>query len=80
MPAPGEYLADRLLNSRIWLAGTVDDVKRQVEALLGEIPCEYLVWLFHWGIMPRDVGLRQLELLATEIMPEFGLETSSPGL
>jgi hypothetical protein len=26
--------------------------------------------------MPRDVGLRQLELFATEIMPEFGLDLS----
>ncbi len=76
VPAPGERLIDRLLRSKIWIAGTVDQVKRDVEALLEAIPCEYLVWLFHWGIMPRDVGLRQLELFATEIMPEFGLEDS----
>jgi alkanesulfonate monooxygenase SsuD/methylene tetrahydromethanopterin reductase-like flavin-dependent oxidoreductase (luciferase family) len=75
VPAPGEYLADRLLNSRIWIAGTVDDVKRGVEELLEGIPADYLVWLFHWGIMPREEGLRQIELFATEIMPEFGLET-----
>jgi len=74
VPAPGEYLADRLLRSKIWVAGTVDHVKREVEALLEAIPADYLVWLFHWGIMPRDEGLRQLELFATEIMPEFGLE------
>jgi hypothetical protein len=47
-----------------------------VEALLERIPADYLVWLFHWGIMPRDVALRQLELFATEIMPEFGLDAS----
>jgi alkanesulfonate monooxygenase SsuD/methylene tetrahydromethanopterin reductase-like flavin-dependent oxidoreductase (luciferase family) len=74
VPAPGEYLADRLMKSKIWLAGTVDDVKREVEALLEAIPADYLVWLFHWGIMPRDVALRQLELFATHLMPEFGLE------
>jgi alkanesulfonate monooxygenase SsuD/methylene tetrahydromethanopterin reductase-like flavin-dependent oxidoreductase (luciferase family) len=77
VPAPGEYLADRLLKSKIWVAGTVDDVKREVEALLEQIPADYLVWLFHWGIMPRDVALRQLELFATEIMPEFGLDAAS---
>jgi alkanesulfonate monooxygenase SsuD/methylene tetrahydromethanopterin reductase-like flavin-dependent oxidoreductase (luciferase family) len=75
VPAPGEHLADRLLKSKIWIAGTVDDVKRDVEALLENVPADYLVWLFHWGIMPRDVGLRQLELFATEVMPEFGLES-----
>lgn len=77
VPAPGEYLADRLLQSKIWVAGTVDQVKREVEALLEKIPADYLVWLFHWGIMPRDVALRQLELFATEIMPEFGLDASA---
>jgi alkanesulfonate monooxygenase SsuD/methylene tetrahydromethanopterin reductase-like flavin-dependent oxidoreductase (luciferase family) len=77
VPAPGEHLADRLLRSKIWVAGTVDDVKREVEALLEAIPADYLVWLFHWGIMPRDMALRQLELFATEIMPEFGLDASS---
>jgi alkanesulfonate monooxygenase SsuD/methylene tetrahydromethanopterin reductase-like flavin-dependent oxidoreductase (luciferase family) len=77
VPAPGEYLADRLLLSGIWIAGTVDDVKRGVEALLDEIPADYLVWLLHWGIMPREVGLRQLELFATEVMPEFGIDASA---
>jgi alkanesulfonate monooxygenase SsuD/methylene tetrahydromethanopterin reductase-like flavin-dependent oxidoreductase (luciferase family) len=79
VPAPGEHLRDRLLKSKIWVAGTVDDVKRGVEELLERIPADYLVWLFHWGIMPRDVGLRQLELFATEIMPEFGLDARSLG-
>ncbi len=78
VPAPGEHLADRLLKSKIWLAGTVDDVKRDVEALLERIPADYLVWLFHWGIMPPGVALRQLELFATEIMPEFGLDVTEP--
>jgi alkanesulfonate monooxygenase SsuD/methylene tetrahydromethanopterin reductase-like flavin-dependent oxidoreductase (luciferase family) len=77
VPKPDEYLADRLLNSKFWIAGTVDDVKRGVEELLEAIPADYLVWLFHWGIMPREEGLRQLELFATEIMPEFGLDSSA---
>jgi alkanesulfonate monooxygenase SsuD/methylene tetrahydromethanopterin reductase-like flavin-dependent oxidoreductase (luciferase family) len=77
VPAPGEYIADRLLTSGIWIAGTVDDVKRQVDVLLERIPCDYLVWLFHWGIMPRETGLRQLELFATKIMPEFGLDAAA---
>jgi alkanesulfonate monooxygenase SsuD/methylene tetrahydromethanopterin reductase-like flavin-dependent oxidoreductase (luciferase family) len=76
VPAPGESIGERLLKSGVMIGGTVDDVKRQVEAFLNEVPLDYFVWLFHWGIMPRDVGLRQLELFATEIMPEFGLDSS----
>jgi hypothetical protein len=59
------------------MGGTVDDVKRQVEAFLEELPIDYFVWLFHWGMIPRDEGLRMLELFATEIMPEFGMDPSA---
>jgi alkanesulfonate monooxygenase SsuD/methylene tetrahydromethanopterin reductase-like flavin-dependent oxidoreductase (luciferase family) len=73
VPKPGEHLADRLIKSGLLITGTVDDVKKQMEKLLEEIPLEYLVWLFHWGLIPRDEALNQLELFATKIMPEFGL-------
>ena len=76
VPKPDEHLADRLINSGLLIGGTVDDVKRQVEAFLNEIPIDYFVWLFHWGMMPRDEGLRMLELMATEVMPEFGMDAS----
>lgn len=74
VPRPDEHLADRLINSGILIGGRVDDVKRQIEALLNEIPFDYFVWLFHWGMIPREEGLPMLELFANEIMPEFGLD------
>ncbi|MEA2322290.1 MAG: hypothetical protein QOD81_2140 [Solirubrobacteraceae bacterium] len=77
VPKPGEHLAERLSNSGLLMGGTVDDVKRQVEAFLEELPIDYFVWLFHWGMIPRDEGLRMLELFATEIMPEFGMDPSA---
>ena len=73
LPKPGEHLADRLINSKQLIAGSVDDVKRGMEELLKEAPIEYLVWLFHWGLIPRDEALRSLELFATQVMPEFDL-------
>ena len=76
-PGPDEHLADRLTNSGLLIGGTVDDVKRQVESFLQELPIDYFVWLFHWGMIPREEGLPMLELFATEIMPEFGMDASS---
>lgn len=75
VPKPGESLTDRLLNSGLLIAGTVDDVKRQMEAFLKELPIDYLVWLFHWGMIPKDEGLRTLELFANEVCPEFGIKS-----
>lgn len=76
VPKPGENLTDRLINSGLLVAGTVDDVKRQMEEFLKVLPIDYLVWLFHWGMIPRDEGLRSLELFANEVMPEFGMKSS----
>jgi alkanesulfonate monooxygenase SsuD/methylene tetrahydromethanopterin reductase-like flavin-dependent oxidoreductase (luciferase family) len=73
VPKPGEHLADRLINSGLLIGGTVDQVKRQVEGFLEKLPIEYFVWLYHWGMIPRDEALPMLELFGTEIMPEFGL-------
>ncbi len=76
MPKPGEHLADRLINSGLLIGGTVDDVKRQVNEFLTKLPIDYFVWLFHWGMIPREEGLQILELFSSEIMPEFGLAES----
>ena len=78
VPAPGESIGERLLKSGVMMGGTVDDCKRQVEAFLEVLPVDHLVWLFHWGLIPRDEGLRQLELFATEVMPEFGVDAPVP--
>jgi alkanesulfonate monooxygenase SsuD/methylene tetrahydromethanopterin reductase-like flavin-dependent oxidoreductase (luciferase family) len=77
VPRPHEHLADRLVESGILIGGTVDDVKRKIEALLDEIPFEYFVWLFHWGMIPREEAMPMLELFANEIIPEFGLDASA---
>jgi alkanesulfonate monooxygenase SsuD/methylene tetrahydromethanopterin reductase-like flavin-dependent oxidoreductase (luciferase family) len=74
VPAPGEHLADRLMNSKIMMAGTVDDVKREMEQTLNAVPVDYIVWLFHWGLFDREHGLRQLDRFANEVMPEFGMD------
>lgn len=74
VPSPGESIGERLMKSGVMIGGTVDMVKRQIEAFLKEIPVDYFVWLFHWGIFSRDEGLRSLELFANEIMQEFGIE------
>jgi alkanesulfonate monooxygenase SsuD/methylene tetrahydromethanopterin reductase-like flavin-dependent oxidoreductase (luciferase family) len=73
VPAPGETTAERMLKVGMIIGGTVDDVKRQVERLLEEVPFEYLVWHLPYATMPKHVALEQLELFATTIMPEFGL-------
>lgn len=73
VPAPGESVADRLLDVGMIIGGTVDDVKRQLDQQLKAVPFEYLVWHLPFAVMPKDVALEQLELFAHHVMPEFGM-------
>lgn len=77
VPAPGESVSDRLTKVGMIIGGTVDDVKRQLEAQLKEVPFEYLVWHLPYAVMPLGEALDQLEIFANEVMPEFGMEAPS---
>ena len=78
VPAPGESVADRLTKVGMIIGGTVDDVKRQLDAQLSEVPFEYLVWHLPYAVMPLDETLEQLDLFANKVMPEFGMEPPAP--
>ena len=59
------------------LVGTVDDIKREIEALVrchgdngGKL--EWFAWYFDQGLMSWDDARRQLEIFAEHIIPEFG--------
>jgi hypothetical protein len=35
---------------------------------------EYLVWMLQWSVVPRRAAISMVELFASEILPELGLE------
>ena len=53
-------------------------MKRNLEEQLKTVPFEYLVWHLPYAVMPLDETLEQLDLFATKVMPEFGLEAPEP--
>lgn len=75
---PEEWTMDRFTKSKYGLAGTADEVKSDIENLHrihadGEL--EWFTLLLDQGLMPLDEVKEQLELFATEIMPEFAEAT-----
>ena len=66
---------DRFVNVKYGLAGTVDDIKRQIEDLPrihgGDGELEWFSWFFDQGLMPIDEARRQIELFAEHIIPAF---------
>ncbi len=68
----GGSMLKRVLDTGLIVAGTVDDVKRQVEAIYDEIPFEYFSLVCYNGLEPREQLMEDIELFARKIAPEFG--------
>jgi hypothetical protein len=65
---------DRFRKAKYVLAGTVNQVKREIEELKilgGEGDLEWFGWFFDQGFMPWDEEMRQIELFAEHIIPAF---------
>jgi alkanesulfonate monooxygenase SsuD/methylene tetrahydromethanopterin reductase-like flavin-dependent oxidoreductase (luciferase family) len=68
---------DALLDLKMAVAGTVDDVRRRVAEVQETLNPEYMLWLGDQGYLTRDEMKRELELFATKVMPEFHERRSS---
>jgi alkanesulfonate monooxygenase SsuD/methylene tetrahydromethanopterin reductase-like flavin-dependent oxidoreductase (luciferase family) len=63
---------DRLMDAKAWIVGTVDDVRRGLDELVRNVNPEWVVAVGDQGFTSLDESKRQLELLGTKIIPEFG--------
>ncbi|MGA2126090.1 MAG: LLM class flavin-dependent oxidoreductase [Xanthobacteraceae bacterium] len=74
-PLPqSEWTLERMRKVKYALAGTVDQVKREIEALHkvgGNGELEWFGWFFDQGFMSSDEEMRQMELFAKHIIPAF---------
>jgi alkanesulfonate monooxygenase SsuD/methylene tetrahydromethanopterin reductase-like flavin-dependent oxidoreductase (luciferase family) len=71
---PSEWTLERMRKVKYALAGTPDQVKREIEALHkigGEGELEWFGWFFDQGFMSRDEEMRQMEVFAKHIIPAF---------
>lgn len=71
VPKPGEGGVERMVKADYALAGTPDQVKKKLARIMEKTQAEYLIWLADQGVMPKEHMLRNLELFATKVMPEF---------
>ncbi|UGS38981.1 LLM class flavin-dependent oxidoreductase [Capillimicrobium parvum] len=70
-----EWTMDRFTRSKYAIAGTPDEVKRDVEALHrvhADGQLDWLTLLFDQGVMSLDDAKQQLEWFAEHIISEFG--------
>src|SRR5215831_14029031 len=71
-----EWTVERMRTSKYALAGTVDQVKAEIDALKriygdGNGNLEWFAWFFDQGMMSWDEEMRQMELFAEHVIPAF---------
>ena len=62
---------ERVMNTGLIVAGTVDEVKRQLDEIYTEIPFEYFSLVAYNGLEPQTQLIEDIELFATKVAPEF---------
>ena len=62
---------EQMVASGLVLAGTVDDVKRQMEEMYKVAPFEYPFLLSYFALQSKESFLEDMELFATKVMPAF---------
>ena len=67
--ATRESLVDRILDSGLWMVGTVDDVRDQFVAQWQKLPAEYCTLIFHYAQEPKESVIASLEIFMREIKP-----------
>jgi alkanesulfonate monooxygenase SsuD/methylene tetrahydromethanopterin reductase-like flavin-dependent oxidoreductase (luciferase family) len=74
-PVPQTY--DRMIEAKFEMIGTVDDIKRELEAMVKNTNLEWFGWYFDQGVMSWDDQRRQMELFS-KVMKEFNDLDGSP--
>ena len=59
-----------MVEAKYALVGTVDDIRREIEALQKNSHLEWFGWYFDQGLLPWDEARRQLDMFA-KVIPEF---------
>jgi hypothetical protein len=49
----------------------VDDIRRQMDALVENVNPEYFMWQGDQGLLPIDEVKRQIELFGTKVIPHY---------
>ena len=67
-PVPQNY--DRMIEAKFELVGTVDDIKREMSAMVENSGLEWFGWYFDQGVMSWDEQRRQLDFFRP-VLEEF---------
>jgi alkanesulfonate monooxygenase SsuD/methylene tetrahydromethanopterin reductase-like flavin-dependent oxidoreductase (luciferase family) len=60
-----------VINCGLYVGGTAEDVREQLQSQLDRLPAEYLVLIWHWAQQPTHDVLREMERFAQDVLPKL---------
>lgn len=60
-----------VINCGLYVGGTAEDVRQQLQSQLDRFPAEYLVLIWHWAQQPTYDVLREMERFAVDVLPKL---------
>ncbi len=66
-----EWTVERTVNAHYVFAGTVDDVRREMDTVVDAVNPEWFAWWSDQGGVPLYQVKKQLELFGTKILPQY---------
>ncbi|MFT4582082.1 MAG: alkanesulfonate monooxygenase SsuD [Gammaproteobacteria bacterium] len=75
-PDTVEENVDAMLDSGIFMGGTVAELKDQWHKIYEELPVEYITLIWHYAQCPKEVMLEELGVFMNEVLPELDAPSS----
>jgi alkanesulfonate monooxygenase SsuD/methylene tetrahydromethanopterin reductase-like flavin-dependent oxidoreductase (luciferase family) len=73
-------IVQSIIDSGLWIVGTVEQVRDKLIEQWKQLPAEYIVLIFHYAQMPKDVVIRHMETFMRDIKPALDELSATAGV
>ena len=69
LDATPQELIDPILDTGLWISGTVDQMREQFIEQWKVLPAEYMMWVTHFAQQPKESIIHNMEVFMKEVKP-----------
>jgi hypothetical protein len=66
-----DALVDRMVDTGIFIGGTVEDTIAEWKHTYERIPAEYICLIWHYAQCPKETVIEELEIFMEKVLPEL---------
>lgn len=73
-----EAMVDRMVDTGIFIGGTVEDTIAEWKHTYERIPSEYICLIWHYAMCPKETVIEELEIFMEKVLPELDIPDFDP--